>query len=75
MRMPMIKKQKIDGYDAKKILNNTTIWFIPMVNPDGVTLQQTGLTSFPKADHAKIIKMNNGSTNFKRWKANGKGLT
>ena len=45
-----------------------------MVNPDGVTLQQTGLSSFPKADHAKIIKMNDGSKNFKRWKANAKGI-
>ena len=69
-----LKNGKIDGYAAKKILDETTIWFIPMVNPDGVTLQQTGLTSFPKADHAKIIKMNNGSKNFKQWKANGKGV-
>ncbi len=68
------KKGRIDGYDAQRILNNTTIWFIPMVNPDGVTLQQFGLKSFPKADHAKIIKMNDGSKNFKRWKANGKGV-
>ena len=68
------KKTKIDGYDAQKILNNTTIWFVPMVNPDGVTLQQSGLKSFPKADHAKIIKMNDGSKDFKRWKANGKGV-
>lgn len=68
------KKGKIDGYDVQKILNNTTIWFIPMVNPDGVTLQQSGLSAFPKADHAKLIKMNEGSKNFKRWKANGKGV-
>lgn len=68
------KNSRIDGYDVQRILNNTTIWFIPMVNPDGVTLQQTGLSSFPKADHAKIIKMNDGSRNFKRWKANAKGI-
>lgn len=68
------KKGKIDGYDVQKTLNNTTIWFIPMVNPDGVTLQQSGLSAFPKADHAKLIKMNEGSKNFKRWKANGKGI-
>lgn len=64
----------IDGYNAKSILTNTTIWFVPMVNPDGVTLQQTGLKYFPKTDHAELIKMNNGSRNFKRWKANGKGI-
>lgn len=68
------KKRKIDGYDVQKTLNNTTIWFIPMVNPDGVTLQQSGLSAFPKADHSKLIKMNEGSKNFKRWKANGKGI-
>ena len=65
---------KIKGYNVKKHLTNTTIWFVPMVNPDGVTLQQSGLKNFPKKDHAKLIKMNGGSKNFKRWKANGKGV-
>lgn len=68
------KKKKIKGYDVRKILNETTIWFVPMVNPDGVTLQQQGLKAFPKSTHASFIVMNNGSTNFKRWKANGKGV-
>ncbi|VEF47033.1 peptidase M14 carboxypeptidase A [Bacillus freudenreichii] len=68
------KNSKIKGYDVRKILNETTIWFIPMVNPDGVTLQQQGLKAFPKNTHASLIVMNNGSTNFKRWKANGKGV-
>ena len=68
------KNQKIDGYDAKSILNQTTIWFVPMVNPDGVTLQQQGLKAFPSKLHKDLIKMNNGSKNFKRWKANAKGV-
>lgn len=67
-------KQKINGYDAYKILNNTTIWFVPMVNPDGVTLQQSGLKAVPQKYHQALLKMNNGSKNFKRWKANGKGV-
>ncbi|WP_409302938.1 M14 family zinc carboxypeptidase [Peribacillus sp. SCS-155] len=68
------KQQKLGGYDVQKLLKNTTIWFIPMVNPDGVTLQQGGLKYFPKSVHSAIIKMNNGSKNFKRWKANAKGV-
>lgn len=64
----------ISGYNVSSILNNHTMWFVPMMNPDGVTLQQSGLKSFPTADHKRIIEMNNGSSNFKRWKANGKGI-
>ncbi len=66
--------KKISGYNAKSLLNSSTIWFVPMVNPDGVTLQQQGLKAFPKSTHKAIIKMNNGSKNFKRWKANAKGI-
>ncbi|KAB2336721.1 gamma-D-glutamyl-meso-diaminopimelate peptidase [Cytobacillus depressus] len=66
--------QTYGGYNVKDLLGNTTIWFVPMVNPDGVTLQQSGLSKFPKDVHSSLIKMNMGSTNFKRWKANGKGI-
>ena len=66
--------KKISGYNAKSLLNSSTIWFVPMVNPDGVTLQQQGLKAFPKSTHKALIKMNNGSKNFKRWKANAKGV-
>lgn len=69
-----IKKQKINGYDARSILTSSTIWFVPMVNPDGVTLQQQGPGAFPKSVRASLIKMNDGSMNFKRWKANAKGI-
>ncbi|GKU85049.1 M14 family metallocarboxypeptidase [Niallia sp. NCCP-28] len=68
------KKTKMNDYDVRKILANTKIWFVPMVNPDGVTLQQQGLKAFPKSAHAELIKINDGSKNFKRWKANAKGI-
>lgn len=61
-------------YNVRQLLNRTKIWFVPMVNPDGVTLQQSGLNAFPQSAHAGLIKMNEGSTNFKRWKANAKGV-
>ncbi len=61
-------------YNIRSILNQTTMWFVPMVNPDGVELQQSGLRSFPSKDHASLITMNNGSRDFRRWKANAKGV-
>ncbi len=64
----------IDGYKAKEILSNTTIWFVPMVNPDGVTLQQKGLSAFPKSIHSDLIAMNKGRTDFSSWKANIHGV-
>lgn len=64
----------LDQYNVRDTLNNTTIWFVPMVNPDGVTLQQKGLSAFPKSSHAYLTQINDGNTNFKRWKANAKGV-
>ncbi|PQD96312.1 peptidase M14 [Pradoshia eiseniae] len=66
--------KKIGGYNVRSLLNSSTLWFVPMVNPDGVTLQQQGLNAFPKSTHSSLIKMNKGSKNFKRWKANAKGI-
>lgn len=66
--------RSINGYNVRETLDHTTIWFIPMVNPDGVTLQQLGLNAFPKKNHAQLIKMNGGSKNFKRWKSNAQGI-
>lgn len=66
-------KKKFNGYNTRAILNKTSIWFIPMVNPDGVTLVQSGIKKMqPK--NQKIIKSYNKSTNYKRWKANGRGV-
>ena len=69
-----VNNTKIDGYSAKNLLDEVTIWFVPMVNPDGVTLQQSGLSAFPAWSHQSLIKMNDGSKNFKRWKANAQGI-
>ena len=56
------------------ILDNVSIWFVPMVNPDGVTLQQFGLNAYPIGLHPFLIEMNKGSWNFTRWKANLLGI-
>lgn len=62
------------GYNVKSTLNKTSIWFVPMVNPDGVTLVQKGLNSMDHEYRSKLKKYNKGSNNFNRWKANGRGV-
>ncbi|WP_102348474.1 M14 family metallopeptidase [Bacillus sp. Marseille-P3661] len=66
-------KQTIEHLDPN-ILNGISIWFVPMVNPDGVTLQQFGIHAFPRYLHTELLKMNKRSVNFKRWKANLNGI-
>lgn len=53
------------------ILNEVSIWFIPMINPDGVTIQQQDIPLF-FVD--QLFLMNEGDANFSRWKANGIGI-
>ncbi|MWC31241.1 M14 family zinc carboxypeptidase [Paenibacillus sp. MMS18-CY102] len=63
-----------NGIRVRELLDHVTFRIVPMVNPDGVTLQQQGPSAFPAADRPALIRMNDGSANFKRWKANGKGV-
>ncbi|WP_181833254.1 M14 family zinc carboxypeptidase [Bacillus taeanensis] len=56
------------------ILDDVSLWFVPMVNPDGVTLQQFGLEAVPFFAHEQFLQMNKGIENFNRWKANGDGI-
>ncbi|WP_078435490.1 M14 family metallopeptidase [Metabacillus halosaccharovorans] len=59
---------------SPEILDDVAIWFIPMVNPDGVTIQQKGISSFPYLLQEVYIDMNEGDADFTRWKANGLGV-
>lgn len=65
---------KYDEYVVRELLDNCSIWFVPMVNPDGVTLQQEGVGAFPEYYRSYLLSMNGGSYNFKRWKANAEGI-
>jgi len=56
------------------LLADATIWFVPMVNPDGVTLSQVGLEAFPAEARDQLRQLNGGSDDFRGWKANGEGI-
>lgn len=66
------KNEIIDGYDVKKLLDEVTLYIVPMVNPDGVTIVQYGLekTKFPLI----VEKLNGEDNNFDSWKANARGV-
>nr|WP_263328461.1 M14 family zinc carboxypeptidase [Neobacillus sp. Marseille-Q6967] len=67
------KREDVGGIPTD-ILNDVSIWFIPMLNPDGVTIQQHDVHLFPEKHQKRLVRMNNGSRHFERWKANGLGV-
>jgi g-D-glutamyl-meso-diaminopimelate peptidase len=61
------------GEQAKQLLQDVTLWIVPMVNPDGVELVLEGAPSrHPLRE--QIIQWNNGSDSFVDWKANARGV-
>ena len=66
-----VKGDSIEGLNVQSLLNNKSIWFVPMVNPDGVTLVQRG-QSFTSNQNLGFI--DNQFANFDRWKANIRGV-
>lgn len=67
------KNTKFSTYNTRAVLNKTAIWFVPMMNPDGVTLVQSGIQAMTTKNQ-KTIKAYNKSSNYKRWKSNGRGV-
>lgn len=67
-------KTSLGGYDVRNIWNQSTIYIIPMVNPDGVDLVLDGL-SRDNPYYSSLIAWNNGSADFSRvWQANIRGV-
>ncbi|MBU3127262.1 M14 family metallopeptidase [Clostridium tagluense] len=66
--------QNLEGYNVQDIWNKSSIYVMPMVNPDGVDLVLNGLDR-SNPYYNDLIKWNNGSTDFsKTWSANIRGV-
>lgn len=63
---------KFGTYNVRSVLSDVAIWFVPMVNPDGVTLVQYGPNAMKNPMQVKQI--NGYSSDFGRWKANARGV-
>lgn len=62
------------GYNPRNIWNTSSIYIIPMVNPDGIDLVLNGLQP-DNPYYRDLIRWNNGSSDFSRtWQANNRGV-
>ncbi|MBR2846668.1 MAG: M14 family metallocarboxypeptidase [Clostridia bacterium] len=62
------------GYNPREIWESSTIYIMPMVNPDGVDLVINGLSE-DNPYYNDLIKWNDGSTDFSTtWQANARGV-
>ncbi len=73
-------QEAIKEYDVKKLLDQVTIYFVPMVNPDGVDYTILGDSAIRdstlKENLASISKFDQSPyfSGINRWKANIKGV-
>lgn len=70
------QKSRLGEVDIVTYYNTHTVYFLPMVNPDGVNLCIQGLTmDIPTFIRSRLIGMNGGSQDFvNKWQANIRGV-
>jgi g-D-glutamyl-meso-diaminopimelate peptidase len=69
-----VERRNIRGYNIRDIWNQSTIYIMPMVNPDGVDLVINGLQP-DNPYYEELITWNNGRMNFSEvWQANIRGV-
>lgn len=67
------KGEALRSYNPKDIWKSSSIYIIPMVNPDGVNLVVDGIFS-DNPYFERVIRANRGSMDFSLWKANIRGV-
>ncbi|MFZ5967878.1 MAG: M14 family metallopeptidase [Bacillota bacterium] len=69
-----VAETTIRGYDVRDIWDQSTVYIMPMVNPDGVDLVLNGLQQ-DNPYYDQLIAWNDGRTNFSEvWQANIRGV-
>ena len=68
------ENSKIEKYNIPQLYSENSLWLVPMVNPDGVELVQNGLTVDNNPFYRDVLQANGESTNFRKWKANIRGV-
>lgn len=65
-------KEDFGEYDIKALLNEVTVYIVPMVNPDGVNLVQNGVEAVKDPERVKSMRML--QIGYEEWKANINGV-
>ena len=66
-------KHNIGSFNIENLFHKTSLWIVPMVNPDGVQLVQRKFNP-NTSTFANAKQINHGSLNFRGWKANIRGV-
>ncbi len=69
----ILGKSKIGSECAKRLSLNTSLYIVPMLNPDGVDLSVYGLKA-PDIKNAEYLKYINPKEDFSDWQANAHGV-
>lgn len=67
------KEETWYGIDIPALLKEVTLYIVPLVNPDGAELVQTGRVAKEK-EMARILSINDGMKTFDHWSANAYGV-
>ncbi len=62
----------VAGCRPRQLFSTRLLAIVPMLNPDGVDIALKGTAASPIPE--KLLAMNNGSTDFTHWQANGRGV-
>ncbi len=61
-------------FHARRGVCRGGVWVLPLTNPDGALLSQTGLCSLSSQKREFALRCNGGSYDFSLWKANAEGV-
>lgn len=65
--------RRVTGVCPRELLETHTLWFVPMLNPDGVAYQIHGVDA-DNPLYERLLEMNGGSADFSHWQANARGV-
>jgi hypothetical protein len=66
------EEKSFDGFNVKSIINNVDMYFVPVVNPDGLNIVHNGLEFSKNYDKLKNMKIWGEDHTY--WKANANGV-